>query len=207
MTVEILGPVPVGELSLRSRVVRPGRSVELLEAELLDGSRAVLRAAGWRVRSDSLQLPGTASSSRTAEATVPELPGTESPMPPGWSGGYLQAMEWRVTSGGWSELGPATVWGRMRHPLVPGEEPSGWQRVMIVADSGNGVSNVLPIGEWLFINPELTVHFAAVPEGEWVCLDARTRIDPAGFGLSVSRLFDRSGLVAHGAQSLYVARR
>lgn len=32
VTCELLGAVPVGELSVRSRVVRPGRSVELLEA-------------------------------------------------------------------------------------------------------------------------------------------------------------------------------
>ena len=39
MTVELLGPVPVGELDLRVRVARPGRSVELLEAALSAGGR------------------------------------------------------------------------------------------------------------------------------------------------------------------------
>ena len=34
VTFEILGPVPVAEVEVESRVVRPGRTVELLEAEL-----------------------------------------------------------------------------------------------------------------------------------------------------------------------------
>jgi acyl-CoA thioesterase len=128
-------------------------------------------------------------------------------LPAGWGGGYLHAMQWRVTRGSWSAPGPATVWARMTVPLVPGEEPSGAQRVMALADSGNGVSNVMPMPGWWFINPDLTVHFAAEPAGEWICLDAATRVSPAGFGLATSRLYDRDGLVGYGAQALLVAPR
>ena len=48
------------------------------------------------------------------------------------------------------------------------------QRVLAVADSGNGVSAVLSWDDWLFINPELTVHVLRPPVGEWVVLDAAT---------------------------------
>ena len=41
--------------------------------------------------------------------------------------------------------------------LVPGEQPTGLQRVMAIADSGNGVSYVLPFESWFFINPDLTM--------------------------------------------------
>jgi hypothetical protein len=79
--------------------------------------------------------------------------------------------------------------------------------VLAVADSGNGVSAVLPIGEWLFINTELTVHVRREPRGEWICLDAATVIGRDGPGLARSTLLDREGVVAHGAQSLFVTRR
>ena len=49
VTVEILGAVPVGELVLSSRVTRPGRSVELVQAVLSAGGRDVARAEAWRV--------------------------------------------------------------------------------------------------------------------------------------------------------------
>ena len=208
MSVDILGPVPVAELEVRSRVVRPGRSVELVEAELEAGGRVAVRALAWRVRRGDLELPPLpASHDDPTVDPVPDLPAAATPLPQGWTGGYLHAMEWRVERGEWGERGPATIWGRMRHPLVPDEEPTGLQRTMIIADSGNGVSNVLPLEGWLFINPELTVHVAAEAQGEWICLDARTRLDPSGFGLASSRLFDRRRLVGRGAQSLYVAPR
>jgi hypothetical protein len=46
-----------------------------------------------------------------------------------------------------------------------------------------------------------------MPVGEWVCLDARTRIDGRGVGLAESRLWDQTGRVGRGNQSLYVAPR
>ena len=49
-TCEILGAIPVGELELRSRVIRPGRSVELVEAAAHAGGRDVASAPAWRVR-------------------------------------------------------------------------------------------------------------------------------------------------------------
>jgi Thioesterase-like superfamily len=208
ISVDILGPVPVAEVEVRSRVLRTGRSVELVEAELVTGDRPAVRAQAWRIRTTRLSLPTLPPEHDDPERDpVPPFPPEATALPEGWQGGYLHAMEWRITRGDWASPGPATVWGRMRHPLVPGEEPTGLQRSMALADSGNGVSNVLPLGEWLFINPDLTVHFAAEPVGEWICLDAGTRVDPKGFGLARSRLFDRTRLVGVGAQALFVGPR
>ena len=95
----------------------------------------------------------------------------------------------------------------MRVPLVAGEEPTGVQRVLVVADSGNGVSAVLPFDQWLFINTELTVHFRRPARGEWICLDAETSIASGGAGLARSVLSDDEGVVAQGAQALLVAPR
>lgn len=204
MSVDILGPVPVADVEVRSRVLRPGRSVELVEAELTAAGRVVVRAQGWRVRAAELVLPTLPGAD---DNEVPQFPATDSPLPAGWSGGYLHAMQWRRAGGAWGEPGPATLWGRMRYPLVPDEEPTGLQRMMAIADSGSGVSSVLPFDRWVFINPELTVHVAAPPRGEWICLDAATTIDAAGFGLATSRLWDRDRLVGRGAQSLFVTPR
>ena len=206
-SVDILGPVPVAELGVRSRLLRPGRSVDLVEAEVVAGSRPVLRAQAWRVRQAELDLPPTPEPSDGADRTVPAFPDTDSPLPVGWTGGYLHAMQWRQSSGQWGEPGAAAVWGRMRYPLVADEEPTGLQRIMAIADSGSGVSGVLPFDQWIFINPELTVHLAGTPRGDWICLDAATTVDTTGYGLATSRLWDRDRLVGRGAQSLLVTPR
>jgi hypothetical protein len=199
ITVEILGGVPIGEMQVETSVERPGRSVELLSGELRAGGRAVLRARAWRVLSSPVA---------TDEGPAPApLPDTARKAPPtlGEEYGYAHAVEWRWARGDWEERGPATVWTRMRVPVVEGEAPSPRQRVVVVADSGNGASNVLDWSKYLFINTELTVHFVREPVGEWVCLDAVTRIGEAGLASSV--LSDRTGPVARGTQALLVGPR
>jgi hypothetical protein len=201
VTFEILHAVPVGEVEVDARVERPGRGVELLAASLRAGGREVVRASAWRV----LRAQGEATR-RAWEP--PPLPDEETPMPAELESAYLRAVEWRLVRGGFFlEPGPAIAWTRLRVAIVDGEEPSGLERVLAVADSGNGLSMVLDMREWWFINPELTVHFEREARGEWICLDAATSIQPGGAGLAVSTLGDADGPVARGAQTLYVAPR
>ena len=200
ITIEILGPVPIGELVVRTEVERPGRSVELLAGSLAAGGREVMRARAWRVRPAPLS---------TDEPVPPALPDAESVPPPvlGETFGYAHSIEWRWVHGEWQDEGPAAVWTRMKTPLLDGEEPSPRQRVMSVADSASGVSSVLDWGRYLFVNTELSVHFLREPAGEWVLLDAATQIAEGGAGLASSVLSDRLGPVARGAQVLLVAPR
>ncbi len=201
MTVEILGALPVGELELRSRVLRPGRSVELVEAVLSAGGRDAARAAAWRVLRTTQSVP-------SRDSVPPPLPDESAEgLPEGWVDGYLSAVEWRFVSGHFGGSGPAAAWARLRHPLVPDEENSPLTRVLAVADSGNGISSELDMTAWHFINPELTVHLHREAVGEWVCLDARTTVSPGGAGLATSVLSDLDGPLGVGAQSLLVAPR
>ena len=179
-------------------MARPGRTVELLEAELRAGGRPVMTARAWR-------LPGTTAPTVADGDPPPPRPGEETPPPHDFGYGY--AVECRFARGGWFDHGPATVWTRLRVGIVPGEPPSPLQRVLAVADSGNGVSAMLDWGTHLFINPELSVHVLREPRGEWICLDARTEIAAGGAGLASSVLSDVDGPVARGAQSLLITRR
>jgi hypothetical protein len=201
LTFEILRAIPVAELEVAARVLRPGRSVELLEGELRADGQPVMTVRAWRVLA-------AAAPTIADDGPLPPRPAEATPPPPALDGfGYGKAVELRFAAGGWSRPGPATVWTRLRVPLLPDEEPTGLQRVLAVADSGNGVSAVLPLSEWLFINPELTVHLRREPRGEWICLDAETTITAGGAGLARSTLSDDDGVVATGAQSLLVAPR
>ena len=116
-------------------------------------------------------------------------------------------MDYRFVSGGFLEPGPALVWLRMRQPLVEGEAPSPLVRVLVAADSGNGVSAALDYRRFLFINTELTVHLTREPAGEWVCLDAVTRPGTLGVGLAESVLSDERGRIGRAAQTLLVRER
>jgi hypothetical protein len=198
VTLEILGPIPIGEVEVAVEVERPGRSVELLSGELRVDGKAVVKARAWRVRRADERV--------ASEHLPPSLPATAQPFPPGFGEfGYARAIEWRWAEGGWLVPGPAKVWTKLLVAVVEGEPPTPLQRVLVVADSGNGVSAALAWTEYVFINTELSVHVLRPPAGEWVCLEARTEVEEAGLASSV--LSDLSGPVARGAQSLFVARR
>ena len=71
---------------------------------------------------------------------------------------------------------------------------------------GNGIGAALPYGEWRFINPDLTIHVARLPRGEWVCLDAVTWPESEGIGLAESELFDEHGRIGRSLQSLLLEK-
>jgi hypothetical protein len=205
ITFEILGPVPLAPLSASARVVRPGRSVELLEASLSGPDGEVMRASAWRLRTGPVELD-------------PEPP--SDPPPPGPDAGrgrdffpvreqlgYHTAMEISFVKGGFLEPGPAMVWMRSRVPLVAGEQASPLQRLLIAADAGNGVSAALDWRRYLFINTDLSVHLKRLPEGDWVGLDAVTYPEPNGVGLADTVLWDERGRLGRAAQTLLVRSR
>jgi hypothetical protein len=221
ITFEILRSVPIAPLRVKARVVRPGRSVELVEATLADEEGDVVRANAWRLRMAETEIPdGLASTDGRAVAGTSSSnvrPGFAPPGPDdlepgtfpdtGQSVGYHTAMEYRFVTGAFAEPGPAVVWMRMRHPLVQGEAPTPLQRVLAAADSGNGVSATLDWNRHLFINVDLTVHLHRMPDGEWVCLDAITIPERTGVGLADTALYDRLGPIGRAAQTLLVGQR
>jgi hypothetical protein len=205
ITFEIQRPVPLRPATVSTWVLRAGRSVELVEASLVpDGGDEVMRATALLIRTSPGSAPAVVD-----DATVPAPEDSlEQPFfPVPWTVGYHTAMDNRFASGSFTGRGPATCWLRMRVPLVAGDKPAPLDRVLVAADSGNGVSNVLDFSAHLFVNADLTVHLHRDPIGEWVCLDARTTIDPDGIGMAESALHDERGPIGRAVQSLYVAPR
>ncbi|MFW2387609.1 MAG: thioesterase family protein, partial [Polyangiales bacterium] len=85
--------------------------------------------------------------------------------------------------------------------------PSGLERVLVAADSGNGVSVRIDPFAYTFINPDLTVTLHHRPRGEWIGLAARTEFDESGVGLADARLYDSGGPVGRGVQTLLIRKR
>jgi hypothetical protein len=201
VTIEILAPVPIAPLTVSARLVRPGRSVELLEASLAGPNGELMRARGWRLAAGAIETDW--------EQEQPP-PGREAAealdfFPTGESVGWHTAMEIVFARGRFLEPGPATVWMRPRVALVEGEEITPLQRVLLAADGGNGVSAPLDWSRFVFINTDLSVHLVRPPEGEWVCLDAVTHVD--GTGMTDTALWDERGRIGRAAQTLLVRER
>ncbi len=229
ITFEILRPVPIAEVVVEARVTRPGRRVEMLEASLRaapgptgETGPELVRARGWRIAAGELEpppsIPSTSPDSAPARAGRPSAergrPTPPTELPPGkqffptvHERGYHTGMEYRWAQGSFAEPGPAVCWMRMRAPLLEGEEPSPLQRVLIAADSGNGISATVDIERYLFINVDLSVHLHRMPAGEWVCLDALTAAETNGLGMADAMLWDEIGPIGRACQTLLIAER
>ncbi|MFL0578247.1 thioesterase family protein [Dietzia sp. 179-F 9C3 NHS] len=195
VTVDLLGAVPLGEVRTRARVSRPGRRVQLLEAELEAGGRVVARGSAWR-----MLIGDTADVEQTAEPAL-RLPDEDldSTFFDRWTSGYIDSLELRGDRDG-------VVWVRTRLPLVAGEEMTPVERVMSVADIANGVGAVLGPEQWRFLNTDLVTHLHRRPEGEWIGVAADASIGPDGVGATAGTLYDERGPIGHTLQALLVER-
>ncbi|WP_026926207.1 thioesterase family protein [Granulicoccus phenolivorans] len=194
ITVDLLGAVPLGEVRTRAWISRPGRRIQLVEAELAAGDRVVARASAWR-----MAIGDTAA---VAQTTTParQLPeqSDRTWFANTWgASGFVDSLDCREDTDG-------TVWARTRMPLVAGEEPTPAERVMMIADIANGVGAVLDPREWQFMNTDLVVHLQRRPQGEWIGVSAQASIGPDGVGTTVGTLFDTHGRIGNSLQALLV---
>ncbi|HXP28534.1 MAG TPA: thioesterase family protein, partial [Solirubrobacteraceae bacterium] len=197
---------------LQTRIVRPGRRVQELAAELLADDQTIVRAAALRVQAVPEQATAAAIVAPLAElepamAAVDQLPPLRFALDGSFEASFAAtAMEMRAGEDA-RELGAARVWMRLRQPLLPGEPASPLARLAATADFGNGIGAALPFDRFLFINADLTIHLLRPPSGEWIGLDARTRLLDGGTGVAESVLHDEHGALGRAFQTLVVQPR
>src|SRR5690606_3131539 len=196
LTVELMRPVPLERLAVDVAVPRPGRRVLGITVSLSAGDLEVEVVRAHAVAVRHARLP-TGEGHHSFLEPGPEA-GVERPF--GLDGGdqpafHRTGMEIRFVDGGADRPGPARAWFRLARPVVGDEEPTGVQRAAAAADFGNGVSWVLPFGEWIFLNPDLTLHLARPPAGEWIGLDALTLPSDEGMAMAESAVYDERGRV------------
>jgi hypothetical protein len=207
LTVNLFRPAPVGECGVEVATDYVGRNAGHYSGRLTAQGKDVARFTALMQREDDLPIP----------EETPGHPPPGAPKPPSQCPvvtmpfadrvlGYGDLVENRIADGHFFN-GPCSAWFRMNHPLVKGEAPTPYQRVAVAADSGNGISAALDFGKYLFINCDLTINLFRRPEGEWVCLEARTLFGGNGCGLAESALYDERGMIGRATQSLTVRPR
>lgn len=212
LTYDILGPVPVGPVRIRSTVVRPGRRVELVEAVLDAGDgRPLMRLSAWRMRTRTDGLPPAVEGA--APPGPHPAPAGVAESTPGEAGffrsevAYHKALEWRFATGSFDARGPAVAWTRPRCTLVEGEPITPLQHLLVMTDAASGISAVLDGATTTFVNVDLGVTLHRPPRGEWLGMDATTVLGDSGAAQCAAVLFDAEGAIGRSTQSLFVEPR
>ncbi len=197
LSYDILGTVPVAEVETSVRVLRPGRTIELVEASMTHGGRTVLVLRAWLLQPrPTAAVAGTALPSLPAPSELPAWAPSDL-----WPGGFIGSVELRRHL---EEPGRGWFWVRTNVPLLADEPVSPTARVAGLLDIANGMTVRADPADVHFPNVDLTAHLLRAPQGEWLGVDTSVSFGDNGIGLTSSRLHDAVGPLGTLAQSLTV---
>ena len=200
LSYDILGTLPIDEVSTTVTVVRLGRTIELVEARLSHGGRDAVLVRAWLLqRRDTTTLAGSGLPRIPAAQDMPAWDASSV-----WPGGFIASADVRRAE---LEPGRAAFWVRTPIPLLAGEPTSPLARAVGLFDIANGMTVRARPDEAIFPNLDLTAHLFDQPQGEWVGFDTTVTFGADGVGLTSSVLHDHRGPVGTLAQVLTIRPR
>lgn len=196
LTVDLLRPAALAPLRGCTRIVRQGKRLVLVEAELLQQDTVVARATALFLRRGD-QPPGTVWS-----------PGLEMPpLPPeagapvagasmcAWAYGKNPEVAGRnLDLTQWRHDGPKFVWVRDLLPLIEGVPNTPFVRSSMAGDVASSLTHYGTAG-LQYINADYTLTLSRLPEGSDLGLAALTFTGHDGIGTGTAALFDARGQI------------
>ncbi|MEO7123039.1 MAG: thioesterase family protein [Lacisediminihabitans sp.] len=202
ISYEILGLIPDGEFEIVSTMLRPGRTIELVQAELVSGGRTAVRATAWRMQQSDTSEVAAIEDERMP---MPDEHAQAAAMSE-WPGGYIQSVEIFTMPG--HRAGHGRAWIRAKHPLVEGESFTEVVALIGLIDTTNGIATrVKPgPGSYLFPNLDLQLHLYREPAGSWLGLENSVSFGYDGIGLTSTVLHDTAGPFGRAEQILTIRK-
>lgn len=205
ITVDLLRPVPIAPLKIKSAILREGKKIQLCSVQLFAGDVEVVRATVLKIRSVELTLPDSVHD-EPVQLPIPEECRAANEIPKGVNE-FTRGVQMRFAAGSFGKPGPAAIWFKAERPIVAGETITPLMRAAIASDYCNGTSSPLDFNQWTFINGDLTISLSRMPIGDWILLDAESYIGAKGAGVAFARLGDVRGYFGRAVQSLVIERR
>lgn len=201
ISLDIFGMISLDEFTIETHTIRPGKTIELLEATMRSQGKTCIVARAWRmIISDSTAVAGL------EDATLPN-PDTLTPWEglSRWPGGYIQSLTVRVAPG--RRPGKGMVWLNTDTAMVDGEPTSDLVHLMGLVDTANGTVCRQPNKfSWAFPNLDLQIHLYRLPSGPWLGLETVQQYGSDGIGLTSTVLHDIHGPFGRSEQILTLRR-
>ncbi len=200
-TFEIPVPIPKVPYRIVIEDLRGGRKIRLVHADLITpDDTKVMSVNAWCMRTTDAGLP-------TSDPYSLDFPDPDdcAPMRMHLRDGidYFDGVDARTAEGTPFGGGPSTIWVRQTVPLISGELSHPYARCGLFGDLANGTAPIVPFGEILAINTDLTLYLSRAPESEWMALKSLTISHGLGLGMTDSLVYDASGFVGRANQSVF----
>lgn len=187
ISLDIFGLIAGGEFSITTKVIRGGKTIELVESEMVAQGKTCIVARTWRMMtSESQSVAGLEDQQVGTPENLPVWPEIRL-----WPGGYIQSLEARTTQ---RREGAGIVWLTNDLEMVEGKPTSAFVKLMGMVDTANGiVARQKPPFKWGFPNLDLQIHLYRLPQGNWLGLETVQQYGEDGIGLTSAILHDIHG--------------
>jgi hypothetical protein len=204
LSFDLWRPVTRAPIATAVALLRDGRKARTAEASLVQDGKPVARCTAVFLRMDPGSTPSAAP--MVPPASGPEAGRAVPPHVRAWSP-FFTGVDTRVIEGDLLRPGPAAAWFNLGRALVAGEENSPFVHAVSAADLASGISAVVDLRAWSFVNADLTVVLWRVPRPPWILLSAETTVGEGGTGAARGVLADLDGPFGTCAQTLIFERR
>lgn len=198
ISLDIFGLIAAGEFAIQTQVIRAGKTIELIEAQMQAQGKTCIVARAWRMQMlDSRAIAGLEDDSISQpEHSLPEERLKQ------WPGGFIESVEVR-THASLTRAGKGIVWLNTHIDMVEGHETSDFVHLMGLVDTANGiVPRQKEQFSWSFANLDLQIHLHRLPHGRWLGLETVQQYGEDGIGLTSSILHDEQGPFGRSEQIL-----
>lgn len=190
MTVDMFRAPGLVPTQVRTRRVRDGRRIRVVDAELVsDGQVAGRATCQFLARTQNPQ--GKAWHGDRWSAPLPDSLPQGEPQEDTMFGQW----EMRWITGNIYQAGKRELWMRELRELVGGEPLTPFMRVALGADYASPLANVGEGGGYTFINSDLTLYLSRLPAGEWVGYESLAHEASEGIAIGHCNLYDESGRI------------
>lgn len=200
LSFDIFGLIHFGDFTIETRTIRAGKSIELIEANMIARGKTSVLARAWRMQtSDTREVFGLEDLPLLHPEQLPVWEGMRY-----WKGGFVSSLEARADET--RRPGKGFVWFRTPLALVENEPSSEFVRLMGLVDVANGCVTRLiqETTRWIYPNLDLQIHMYRQPEGEWLGIEAVQQFGSDGVGLTSAVLHDVHGPFGRSEQILTV---
>ncbi|PNK60186.1 thioesterase family protein [Psychrobacter sp. FDAARGOS_221] len=201
LSLDILGLIPLEPFTITTCIIRPGRTIELVEAVMSHGGRDCIIARAWRLLTqDSSDVAGLEDVTLSqAPESLPAWEGMKV-----WPGGFIKSIS--VVADPKRRPGKGVVWISSDLDMVEAENTTDLVRIMGLVDTANGVvpRSAVAMSEmsWGFPNTDLQIHMHRLPQGKWLGIEAVQQYGKDGIGLTSAILHDTKGPFGRSEQIL-----
>ena len=204
LTVDLMRPIPVAPLEIKTEVLREGRKIQLCNIDLIADGKLCVRGTVLNIRRESFELPDTVKAEpvtlpppeagRIAEGKITENP-------------FMACLNMSVVKGGFNRPGPGAVWFRVDRPIIEGSptlRPCG--------RLSRPISATAPRRCWISAPGPSSMAICrstlrAIRSATGFCSTRKPGLGRTAAGIACAKLADSQGYFGRAAQSILIEPR